>query len=152
VEEEVAVAAIDVAVEIDIQAAPADIAGVMFDPEREPQWIKTVTAVELVDPALEPGARVKRTGTVLGRSFSWTTEVEAVHFPHLLTLRVIDGPLTGTVRYDIQRAGSGSRVRVRNVGESDLLGPVPSSFIAGPLRSAMTSDLQRLKAIVEQGQ
>lgn len=145
-------AAIDVAVEIDIQAAPADIAGVMFDPVREPQWMTSVTGVELVDPALEPGARVKRTGTVMGRAFSWTTEVETVHFPHLLTLRVVDGPMTGTIRYDIQRAGSGSRVRVRNVGESSLLGPLPGAFIAGPLRSAMTADLQRLKALVEQVQ
>ena len=143
-------ASIDVSVEIDILAAPADVAGVMFDPARDPEWVKAVKDVEIVDPALEPGARVRRKGQFLGREFAWTTQVDAVHFPHVLSLRIIDGPLTGTVRYDIQRAGPGSRVRIRNVGESSLLGFLPSAMIEGPMRAALTSDLERLKAIVEQ--
>ena len=49
---------IDVSAEIDITASPADIAGVMFDPNREPEWMKAVAGVELIDPALERGARV----------------------------------------------------------------------------------------------
>jgi hypothetical protein len=139
---------IDVSAEIDIEAAPADIAGVMFDPQREPEWITVVTGVELIDPALAPGARVRRTGNLLGRSIGWTTEVERVHFPHLLALRVIDGPFRGTVRYDIQRFGTGSRVRLRNVGEADEW-PVPAALVTAPLRAAMAADLERLKAIVE---
>jgi hypothetical protein len=144
------VASIDVAAEIDILAAPADVAGVMFDPAREPEWIKTVTGVEIVDPALEPGARVKRTGRIFGHDVAWTTTVEAVHFPHALALRVIDGPFTGMMRYDVQRAGAGSRVRVRSSGESSLLGPLPASLVSGPLQAALAADLERLKALVEQ--
>ncbi len=139
---------IDVSGEIDIEAAPADIAGVMFDPQREPEWMKVVTGVELIDPALAPGARVRRTGTLMGRTIGWTTEVERVHFPHVLALRVVDGPFRGTVRYEIQRSGTGSRVRVHNVGEADDL-PVPAALVAAPLRAALAADLQRLKAIVE---
>ena len=139
---------LDLSAEIDIDAAPADVAGVMFDPQREPEWVTIVTGVELIDPALAPGARVRRTGNVLGRSIDWTTEVERVHFPHLLTLRVVDGPFRGTLRYDIQRSGSGSRVRLRNVGEAEGL-PIPAAFAAGPLQAAMAADLQRLKALVE---
>jgi hypothetical protein len=141
---------IDVSAEIDIDAPPADIAGVMFDPQREPEWISVVTGVELLDPALAPGARVRRTGSVLGRSLGWTTEVERVHFPHLLMLKVVDGPFRGTARFEVQRSGTGSRVRVRNVGEADEL-PVPAAFVAGPLKAAMAADLARLKAIVEAG-
>ncbi len=139
---------IDVSAEIDIEAAPADIAGVMFDPQREPEWIGVVTGVELVDPELAPGARVRRTGAVLGRPLAWTTEVERVHFPHLLTLKVVDGPFRGSIRYDVQRSGTGSRVRVRNVGEADSL-PVPAALITGSLKAAMAADLARLKSIVE---
>ncbi len=139
---------IDVSAEIDIDAAPADIAGVMFDPQREPEWISVVTGVELIDPELAPGARVRRTGSVLGRNLGWTTEVERVHFPHLLMLKVVDGPFRGTTRFDVQRSGTGSRVRVRTVGEADGL-PVPGALVAGPLRAAMAADLTRLKSIVE---
>jgi len=143
------VSSIDVAVEIDVLAAPADVAGVMFDPAREPEWIKMVRAVELIDPALQPGARVRRTGEVFGRDLAWTTQVEAVHFPHVLAMRILDGPFTGTMRYDVQRSGDGSRVRVRASGESSLLAGIPAAFVTGPLKAALTADLERLKSLVE---
>jgi len=141
---------IDVAAEIEIAADPADIAAVMFDPARTPEWMSAVTGVEILDPALVRGARVTHRGSVLNREFSWTTEVETVHFPHVLSLRIADGPLVGATRFDIQRSGGGSRVRIRNVGEpGPALAMVPAAMIPGPLRAAMSADLERLKAIVE---
>lgn len=142
---------VEVAADIEIAASPADIAGVMFDAAREPEWVKTVTSVELVDPSLEPGARVRRTGSVLGKTFNWTTVVEAVHFPHVLVLRTDDGPFVGAVRFDIQRSGGGSRVRIRSAGDLKDMGFLPASLVAGPLQAALSSDLERLKAIVEAG-
>ena len=139
---------IDVIAEIDIAAAPADVAGVMFDAQRDPEWIRAVKGVELVDPTLVAGARVRRTGNFAGKQFSWMTTVEAVHFPHVLALRLSDGPFTGTVRYDIQRAGVGSRVRIRNVGEAVGLA-FPAAMITGPMKAALDGDLERLKKIVE---
>lgn len=141
---------VDVAADIEIAADPADIAAVMFDPAREAEWVSAVTGVEVLDPALVPGARVRHHGRIMNRDLSWTTEVQTVHFPHVLALRVSDGPLVGTTRYEIQRSGSGSRVRVRHVGEPGaLLSAVPAVMVTGPLRAAMASDLERLKALVE---
>jgi hypothetical protein len=140
---------IDITAHIDIAAAPADIAGVMFDPEREPEWVKAVTAVELVDPALERGARVRHTGSFLGQTLAWTTEVEAVHFPHVLALRIVDGPFVGTVRYDIQRAGAGSRVRVRSLGDVVTPALAPATLLTGTLQAALGADLERLRQLVE---
>ena len=141
-------ASVDVSSEIDILAAPADIAAVMFDPEREPEWMSAVTKVELIERALAPGARVKRSGTFLGRPITWMTTVEMLHFPHVLALRLDDGPFEGLVRYDIQRAGAGSRVRIRNIA---TLAPsdAPAAAVAGPMREALAADLARLKKIVE---
>jgi hypothetical protein len=139
---------IDVSAEIDIEAAPADLAGVMFDPQREPEWIVVISAVELIVPALAPGARVRRTASLFGQTLVWTSAVERVHFPHLLTLQVEDGPFTGTTRYDIQRSGTGSRVRVRHAGDLGQW-PVPAAAVAAPLKAAMAADLAHLKAIVE---
>lgn len=141
---------VDAAADIEIAADPADIAAVMFDPARESDWMGAVTGVEVIDPALVAGARVRHSGRLMNQDFTWTTEVETVHFPHVLVLRVSDGPLVGTMRYDIQRSGSGSRVRMRNVGEPGAaLSFVPVSMVVGPLQSAMLADLERLKAIVE---
>ncbi|MEO8483939.1 MAG: SRPBCC family protein [Acidobacteriota bacterium] len=140
---------VDVAVDIEIAANPADIAAIMFDPQREKDWIQAVQSVELIDPALAPGAKVRHRGSLLGRDVSWITEVETVHFPHVLTMRISDGPFVGTVRYEIQRSGGGSRARVRNAGETTALGFLPAAMIEGPLRAAMTADLARLKGLVE---
>ncbi len=141
---------IDVAAEIEIAADPADIAAVMFDPARSADWMSAVTGVEVIDPALVRGARVRHRGRVLNQEFTWTTEVEAVHFPHVLSLRIVDGPLVGTTRFDIQRSAGGSRVRIRNVGDpGPALSVVPVAMIPGPLKLAMAADLERLKVIVE---
>src|SRR5262245_60265369 len=141
-------ASVDVSSEIDILAAPADIAAVMFDPEREPEWMSAVTKVELIEKALAPGARVKRSGTFLGQTISWMSTVEMLHFPHVLALRLGDGPFEGLVRYDIQRSGPGSRVRIRSFG--DLIVPgIPAVAVNGPMRAALAADLERLKKIVE---
>jgi hypothetical protein len=131
-----------------VVAAPADVAAVMFDPQQEPQWIEGVTSVELLDPALTPGARVKRSGSFMGRPFAFQTEVETVHFPHVLAMKIAEGPFIGTIRYDIQRSATGSLVRIRGVGDAPGL-PVPSFMITGPARRALAANLERLKTIVE---
>ena len=141
---------LDVAVELDVAASPAAIAAVMFDPQREPEWIRVVSSVEMVDPALAPGARVRRRGSVLGRDIEWTTTVESVHFPHALALRVSGGPFAGLLRYEIARTPDGSRVRIRSTGHSTAM-PLPAALVEGPLRSALQSGLQRLKQLVESG-
>jgi hypothetical protein len=140
---------VDVAVETTIAAEPTDVAAVMFDPAREPEWLSAVASVEIIDPAIARGARVRRTASFFGREIAWTTEVEAFHFPHRLTLRIADGPFSGTVSYEIQRAPGGSLVRIHNRGETSTLGSLPSAVIEGPMRAALSADLGRLKAIVE---
>jgi len=140
---------VDVTVEVEIAAAPADIAAVMFDPAREPEWMNAVTKVDMIDPALVPGARVRHHGSVLGKEMTWVTEVETVHFPHVLALRMNEGPFAGSVRYEIQRLGGGSVARIRTVGEPTSFGFLPTAMIAAPMRTALNADLGRLKAIVE---
>jgi hypothetical protein len=141
---------IDVAAEIDIAAAPADIAAVMFDPAREPEWIGAVTGVTVIDPALAVGARVEHRGRFLGREIVWTTQVERFHFPHVLALRIDDGPFVGLVRYEIQRvATGGARAAIRTTGEPGRFGFLPAALVTGPMRKALEADLSRLKTIVE---
>lgn len=140
---------IDVKAEIDIAASPAHIAAVMFDPNRSAEWMDAVRSVEIHDAALQPGARVTHHGAMMGKQFTWTTEVETVHFPHLLVLKLVDGPLRGTARLGIQRSGDGSRVQIHNTGELHGLGIVPEFMVSGPLKSALVADLERLKTLIE---
>lgn len=140
---------IDVSAEIEIAASPAAIAGVMFDPQRNSEWMKVVERVEVLDPALAPGARVRYHGDFMGKNVSWLTTVETVHFPHVLALTISDGPFVGVSRIGIQRSGGGSRVQVHSTGEVKGLSFIPDAMIAGPMKTAMEGDLGRLKALVE---
>lgn len=140
---------IDVSADITIAASPAHIAGVMFDPTRYSEWMKAVTSVEVLDAALAPGARVRHHGSFMGKELTWMTTVETVHFPHVLVLQITDGPFVGVTRIGIQRSGDGSRVQVQNSGELTGLGFIPDMMVAGPMKTALVADLERLKAIVE---
>ncbi len=140
---------IDVRAEIEIAASPSTIAGVMFDPQRYSEWMKAVERVEVLDKALAPGARVRHHGTFMGQPIAWTTEVEVVHFPHVLALKMIDGPFVGIARIGIQRSGGGSHVQVQNTGELKDFPFVPEAMVTGPMTSALQSDLARLKALIE---
>lgn len=115
-----------------ISGAPADTAGVMFDPAREPEWMKAVTSSVPQTPGIQPGAEVKRTSTVGGVDVPWTTVVEQFHFPHVLRLTIGGGP-SGFIEYEVQRYGGGTVASVRASSERDLFG----------------FDLDALKAIVE---
>ena len=140
---------VDVSVEIAINADPADIAAVMFNPHRDSEWMKAVRKSEPLDESIAIGARVKRSGSFLGQEIQWTTEVATIHFPHRLVLKIADGPFVGTVTYDIQRSGDGSVARIRNVGSPTKFGFLPAAMIEAPMRSALNADLERLKQIVE---
>lgn len=116
--------------EILINGAPADIAGVMFDPARETEWMTAVSSSVPQSPGITVGAEVKRTSRVDGADIAWSTNVEAFHFPHVLRLVLPNG---GSIKYEVQRHGAGSVARVRATSDVDLFG----------------FDLDKLKGLVE---
>ena len=116
--------------EILINGAPADIAGVMFDPARETEWMTAVSSSVPQSRGITVGAEVKRTSAVGGTDVPWSTTVEAFHFPHVLRLVIPSG---GFIKYEVQRHGTGSVARIRATSEVDLFG----------------FDLEKLKVLVE---
>jgi carbon monoxide dehydrogenase subunit G len=124
----------DIVHNIQIAAAPADVAAVMFDPAREREWMTSVTSTTPRTAGITVGAEVDRTSVVAGQQIAWATQVSGFHFPHVLRLRITGGQ-AGSLNYEVQRAGSGSVAVVRAASEIDLFG----------------FDLQRLKTLVEGG-
>jgi len=122
----------EISKEILIDGAPADIAGVMFDPARETEWMTNVSSSVPQSPGITVGAEVKRTSKVAGAADAvpWSTTVDAFHFPHVLRLVI---PTGGYIKYEVQRMGMGSVARVRATSDVDLFG----------------FDLEKLKKIVE---
>jgi len=137
----------DVAVCVEIAASARQVAGIMFDPARDPEWIG---GAKSVDPPADPsaiGARTRRHGGFLGRKFSWVTEVVEHEPDALLRMKFVEGPMRGEVSYRIEAHGEGSRVSIRNTGGASF--EVPG--MAWMLRRSVAKDLDRLKRIVETG-
>jgi carbon monoxide dehydrogenase subunit G len=125
----------DISEAIQIAAAPADVAAVMFDPARDAEWMTSVSSSVSRSAGITVGAEVDRTSIVDGRQILWTTQVAGFHFPHVLRLHIPGGPgrPSGALHYEVQRVGEGSVARVRAATEVDLFG----------------FDLKRLKELVE---
>ena len=120
----------EISKEILIDGAPADIAGVMFDPARETEWMTAVASSVPQSRGITPGAEVKRTSKVADQDIAWSTTVDAFHFPHVLRLNIDRG---GSIKYEVQRHGGGSVARIRATSDVDLFG----------------FDLEKLKRLVE---
>ena len=125
-------------------ASPSEVAKVMFDPLRDPEWIGGAASVDR--PAGDPravGARTTRHGGFLGRKFSWTTEVVVFDPDRLLDMRFVAGPMKGGgVTYRIEPQEAGSRVSIRNTGP----GPALMGWF---VKRSVGKDLERLASLVE---
>lgn len=126
-----------------VGASPQEIARVMFDPRRDPEWIGGAKSVEPAegDPTAV-GARVIRHGGFMGRKFSWQTEVVRFEPNRLLDMHFVSGPMKGgDVTYRIEPAERGCKVSIRNTGP----GPqIMSLFV----KRSVGKDLKRLESIV----
>jgi uncharacterized membrane protein len=139
-------ATLDVSVTHLVEASPDRLRRIMFDARQDPTWMAAVKSVELLTEDLRPGARVRRVGKFLGRTLRWTTEVTGVSAA-MLDLKIVDGPMRGTVTYRIEPEGAGSRVTIRNVGHAP--GFAPRWLLTLAMRRSLTADLRRLKEVVE---
>ena len=132
---------VDVTVRSTIAAAAADVATVIFDPNRDPEWIGGAQRVEVIGPLpYGVGTRVRRHGAFLGRSFAWVTEVTEFEANRLVRMKHVSGPFTGGVDYSIAPVAEGSEVVIRNYGKASFWFP----FMAAMMRASVRADLKRL--------
>ena len=133
----------DVTATRNIAAPPGAVARVMFDPQRDPEWIGGAKSVD--PPTGDPtsiGARTTRHGGFLGRKFSWTTVIAGFEPDRQLHMNFIAGPMKGGfVTYRIDPDGKNSRVSIRNTGP----GPQLMGWF---VKRSVSKDLDRLAAIV----
>src|SRR5688572_12516858 len=133
----------DVTASRTIAGSPQQVARVMFDPRRDPEWIGGAKSVEPLsgDPTAI-GARVRRHGGFMGKKFSWETEVVSHEPERLLEMLFVKGPMKGGgVTYRIKPDAGGSRVSIRNTGP----GPQIMGWF---VRRSVGKDLDRLAKLV----
>jgi uncharacterized protein YndB with AHSA1/START domain len=146
-------AKIELTVEI---AAPANLVGAFFIPQRIPYWygVELESAIEVQRGAAEfrPGLRVRISGRLAKREVSLTAVVTAYERGRLLEWQFQDSyGVRGLQRWEIEPAGTGARVRLRD--EYELPGRVgrlvDRLFTRYAVAGRDRRDLARLKRLAE---
>lgn len=144
--------ALDVTASLVIDAPPATVAAVQFDPARDPEWIGGVDRVELVTaPPLATGSKVRRIGGFLGRPIVWLMDVVAFEPERRVAMHALESPFPMDVEYRLEPLDAGTRtrasIRIRGQGRGMYRLPGP---LTGPLvKRSVQGDLRRLKTIAE---
>ncbi len=143
---------IDVTASLRIDAPPAAVAAVEFDPSRDPEWIGGVNRVELVTPPpFALGSQVLRTGGFLGRPIEWLMRVDALESGRHVAMHALKSPFPMDVDYVLEPLDDGraSRASIRIRGEGKGLYGLPGPLLGPMVRRSVLGDLKRLKGIVE---
>jgi len=125
---------------IEIARTPQDVFSYLTDAANLPAWQTGVKSATLRD------GRIEESRSLLGKELNTTLEVVEQEEPHLFTLRALDGPVSFTVRHELEQVDDGTRLTVTADGEV-------SGFAAGLLAKGaerqFRKDFERLKQILE---
>jgi hypothetical protein len=144
--------ALDVTASVEIDATPAAVATIQFDPTRDPEWIGGVNRVELVTaPPLGAGSKVRRLGGFLGRPIVWLIDVVGFEPDRLVAMHALESPFPMDVDYRLEPLDAGRRTRasIRIRGEGRGMYGLPGPLMGPMVKRSVAADLKRLKAIVE---
>jgi uncharacterized membrane protein len=144
--------AVDVHCELTIPRPRDDVAGYAADLDNTTSWYANIKAVEWQTPRpLAVGSRLAFIATFLGRRLSYTYEVRELVPGERLVMSTAQGPFPMETTYTWQDAGpEATRMTLRNRGEPSGFRKVAAPVMARAMRRAMTKDLERLSAILQQ--
>jgi hypothetical protein len=143
---------LDVSASVRIDATPADVAAVQFDPSRDPEWIGGVDRVELLTPPpLGLESQVRRIGGFLGRSIEWIMRIDVLEPERHVGMHALRSPFPMDVDYLLEPAegGRATQASIRIRGEAKGMYGLPGPLLGPMVRRSVTGDLRRLKKIVE---
>jgi carbon monoxide dehydrogenase subunit G len=125
---------------IEIARTPEDVFSYLTDVGNLPAWQTGVKSATLRN------GRIEESRSLLGKELNTTLEIVEQEEPYLFTLRALDGPVSFTVRHELEQVEDGTRLTVTADGEI-------SGFAAGLLaRGAerqFRKDFERLRQILE---
>ncbi|MGH9949143.1 MAG: SRPBCC family protein [Pyrinomonadaceae bacterium] len=135
--------------EIVIEKPRAEVAKIMFDPKSDRLWIGGLTGVfPMASGLLKKDSRVNRDGTFLGRQYSAKLLVIRDEPEKMLEISA-DEPFESKIRYDLEDAEGGTKVKLRVQGIVDGQYLQPTAVINRTLKESLETDLKKLKKHAE---
>jgi carbon monoxide dehydrogenase subunit G len=144
---------LDETAEITIRRSPQEVAAYMFDPAHDPNWIGGISEAERLDGGpIAAGSRVRRRASFMGRRIDYVMEIVTFEPDRRLVMHAIQAPMPMDVTYEVEPSGSDARARVRVQGHAGNIYRIASPLIGVQVRRSITSDVERLKRILEDSQ
>jgi uncharacterized membrane protein len=144
---------VDIASEVVIARPRDDVAAFVAHPENATRWLESVKAVEWMPIGpLAIGSKVTHVTSVLGGSLTYTYEVLDHEPGEHIVMSTEDGPFPLETTYEWEDAGDGTtRMRLRNRAEPKKFSKLSAKLMARAMQKVNRKDLERLKAILEDG-
>jgi len=143
---------VDVTVEREIARERPAVAGFVMDPANDTRWIKALDSVRtLGDEPVGPGTRVERIASFLGRRIEYVNEIVELVPGERLVMRSVKAPFPMEVRYELDEAGDGTRMRIRATGDASGFYRVAGPLLGAAVRRGIERDLDELKKVLEPG-
>jgi len=140
---------LDVRVEGYVARSPQEVAGYMFDPRHDPEWI---TGIEHVDPPAMPiavGTETHRLARFMGRRIDYILRVAEFIPDRLVVMESVRAPFPMGVTYGIEPDRSGSRVSLRVFGGYGLLMRLARPIVSRQIKRSLEADLRHLRGRLE---
>lgn len=140
---------VDAKAEIVIERPRSTVAKIMFDPKNDKLWVGGLTNVFPLTPgALKKDSRFDRVGTFLGRAYTGKFLVIRDESERMLEMSS-DEPFELKLRYELEDADGGTRVRLRMQGIVDHQYQMPPAVLNKAVADALDDDLKKLKRHLE---
>ena len=134
---------------VEIARSPEEVFAYLVDVANLPAWQSGVHSAEL-EGEPHAGARIRESRHMLGRELQTTLEIEEYEPSRLFTLRALDGPISFSVRHELEPSGGGgTRLTVTGEGDPGMLPGFAAGIIARRAQRQFQKDFERLKRLLE---
>jgi hypothetical protein len=134
---------------ISIKAAAKDVAGLVFDPTRDAQWLSGVITSKLISgSSLAEGSKILKQAEYFGKRYEAEFDVLEFQENRLLRLRT-STPLEFEIVFKIDDDDGGSEIEMSLVSLGKLPIALPEFIVKRALEESIGRDLKKLKRIVE---
>jgi uncharacterized membrane protein len=140
-----------VVTEVVIGRVRDDVAAYASDPDNATAWYGNIKSVEWqTERPVAVGSRIAFVARFLGRRLAYTYEVFEIEPGRRFVMGTTEGPFPMETTYGFDDApGGGTRMTLRNRGETPRFSSPATRLISRAMRRANRKDLNRLKRLLE---
>ena len=134
---------------VELAPPPESVFPWLLEQDKVPRWTSDLARYD-ADAPLRPGAHVRQVIQLGGSQLVLDLELTRYEPPRAVESRTETNGVKLTITYEIEPAGAGARVtQTVDAKAASLTARMLIPVVAGRLEKKVTSDLERLRSVVE---